>query len=68
MTARESLDQVLQQLPEERLGEVVRFARFLVMEGERAEWQAFGRAQLARAYADDEAEYSEADVKTRSHQ
>lgn len=63
MTVRESLEQVLQRLPDERLREVRRFAQFLLWEDERAEWQSFGRAQLARAYGDNEPEYSEADVK-----
>ena len=63
MTSRESLEQVLQQLPEERLREVARFARFLLTEEEQEEWRAFGRAQLSRAYGDDEPEYSEVDLK-----
>lgn len=66
MTAKESLDELLQHLPEERLGEVLRFTRFLLWEDEQEDWRQFGRAQLARAYGDDEPEYTEADVQPES--
>jgi hypothetical protein len=57
------LDQVLLELPDDRLGEVLDFARFLSADREREAWREFGRAQLARAYASDEPEYTEADLK-----
>ena len=63
MTARQMLEQVLQELPEDRLAEVLDFARFLNSQEERAAWQQFGRAQLARAYGSDEPDYTETDLK-----
>ena len=68
MTLRECLDKVLADLPERRLCEVIDFTRYLHWleqhdQEERAAWQAFGLAQLARAYGTDEPEYSEADFR-----
>ena len=66
MTAKQALDSILQELPENRLGEVLDFARFLSVQDEQSAWSQFGREQLARAYGDDEAEYTEADLKPES--
>ena len=70
MTLRERLDLVLAELPEHRLCEVFDFARFLhTLEGQRKEaeeWAQFGLASLARAYAPEEPEYTEADLKPES--
>ncbi len=63
MTARQMLEQVLLDLPEDRLGELLDFARFLSAQEERKAWQNFGRAQLARAYGGDEPDYTETDLK-----
>ncbi len=63
MTAREMLEQVLTELPEDRVGEVLDFARFVSSQEEREAWRQSGRAQLARAYGDDEPDYTEADLK-----
>jgi hypothetical protein len=63
MTAREMLDEVLVELPEDRVAEVLDFARFVSAREEREAWQRSGRAQLAQAYGDNEPEYSEADLK-----
>ena len=63
MTAREMLEQVLTDLPEERVGEVLDFARFVSAREEREAWREVGRAQLARAYGEDEPDYTEADLK-----
>ncbi|MEN6451274.1 MAG: hypothetical protein ABFC96_12345 [Thermoguttaceae bacterium] len=63
MTAREMLEQVLVKLPEDRLSEVLDFVRFVSGQEEREAWRQSGRAQLARAYGDDEPEYTEADLK-----
>ena len=63
MSARQMLEQVLLELPEDRVGEVLDFARFLNSQEEREAWSALGRGQLARAYGDDEPEYTEADLK-----
>lgn len=66
MSARETLEKVLQTLPEERLPEVVRFAEFLSWRDERDSWHQFGQAQLAKAYGPDEPEYSIDNVKKES--
>ncbi|MBU4271379.1 MAG: DUF2281 domain-containing protein [Planctomycetes bacterium] len=63
MTAREMLEQVLEDLPEDRLSEVLDFAKFVSAREEREAWRDFGRAQLARAYGNDEPDYTEADIK-----
>ncbi len=63
VTIRDALDEVLRDLPEQRLGEVLRFATFISMEEEAKEWQQFGLAQLARAYGPDEPEYTLAEHK-----
>jgi hypothetical protein len=65
MSTREQLNEVLSRLPAEQLGQVLDFARFLAWQDERADWQRFGRSQLARAYGDYEPEYTEADLKPR---
>lgn len=63
MTAKETLDQVVDTLSEERVREVLDFARFLRWQEECEEWRQFGQAQLARAYGPDEPEYADADIK-----
>ena len=63
MTTRERLDGVLETLSEDQLRQVFDFARFVAWSEERADWQRFGRDQLARAYGPDEPEYTEADLK-----
>jgi hypothetical protein len=65
MNARTALDFLLDALSEERLQEVIWFARILVIEDERDEWQAFGQAQITRAYGPDEPEYSAVDIRRR---
>jgi hypothetical protein len=63
MTTRQVLDRVLETLPENRLVEVLCFVQSLQQRENREEWPQFGRAQLAKAYGDDEPEYTEADVR-----
>jgi len=63
VTSRDLLEGVLQGLPEHRVQEVLDFARFLTLREDREGWQEFGRTQLARAYGDDEPEYTTADLK-----
>jgi hypothetical protein len=63
MTSKDLLDGVLQNLPENRVQEVLDFARFLSFQENREGWQEFGRKQLARAYGDDEPEYGPDDIK-----
>lgn len=66
VTTRDTLVQVLQELPEDRLGEVLDFARFLTIQEEREAWSRSGRLALAKAYGNDEPDYSEADLKPES--
>jgi hypothetical protein len=68
MTVKEALEQILVDLPENRLGEVVDFAKFLSDREEHEAWRRFGRTQFAKAYADDEPEYTEADIKPELNQ
>ena len=62
MSTRDALNRVLQAMPEGRVREVLDFAESLKGQGE-ADWKRFGQSQLARAYGDDEPEYSLADLK-----
>lgn len=63
MSAKELLEQVLIELPEDRLQEVLDFARFLNAQEQGEAWREFGRAHLAQVYGPDEPEYTEADLK-----
>jgi hypothetical protein len=58
VTERERLKQVIDVLPDDRVREVLDFARFLESLDEEEAWRAFGREQLARAYGPDEPEYT----------
>ena len=60
------MQDLLDGLPDERVREVLDFARFIAQANDADEWRAFGQSQLARAYGDDEPEYSEADLKPRT--
>lgn len=63
MTVQESLGKVMAALPEPRQREVLDFAEFLSSREEQTAWREFGRAQFARAYGDNEPEYTSADLK-----
>ena len=63
MTSKELLAEILQGLPENRLDEVADFARFLNWQEDREAWRDFGRTQLARAFCEDEPDYSLNDIK-----
>ena len=63
MTRKDLLEGILQSLPENRLQEVLDFARFLSLQEDREAWQNFGRRQLARAFGADEPEYGLDDIK-----
>jgi hypothetical protein len=71
MTLPEQLDHVLAGLSRARLSEVLDFASFLAwldrQEAQELEnWRRFGQAQLARAYGENEPDYSETELKPRS--
>jgi hypothetical protein len=63
LTTKEVLEQILLELPENRLGEVLDFARFLSVQDESEAWKQFGQSQLAKAYGSDEPEYTDSDLK-----
>ena len=63
MSMRETLEKLLEKLPEEQLREIVAFAEFLNFQHERAAWRQFGQTQLARAYGPNEPEYTSADLR-----
>jgi hypothetical protein len=66
MDVRVELAPLLEDLPDERLRQLIDFARFLAWQEERKSWQEFGQTQLARAYGPDEPEYTISDIKPRS--
>jgi hypothetical protein len=63
VSAIATLEPLLETLSEERLQQLVDFARFLAVEDERQGWERFGQSQLARAYGPDEPEYTVDDIK-----
>jgi hypothetical protein len=63
MDVRAVLEPLLEGLPDDRLGQLIDFARFLAWQEERKNWQAFGQSQLANAYGPDEPEYSLSNIK-----
>ena len=67
LTSRlQSVEKVLEELPEERPREVLDFARFLASQREREQWAEAARQHFAGAYGPDEPEYGLDDVKTKS--
>jgi hypothetical protein len=64
--ARTTLDHLLRGLSDERLRQLIDFARFLAREDERRDWQELGRSQLSRAFGPDEPDYTVADIKPRT--
>jgi len=58
MTARQALEELLQELPESRLSELLDYARFLSWQEERQAWREFGQTRLAGAYGPDEPDYT----------
>ena len=63
MSTREAIDAILTTMPEDRLREVLDYARYLTAQQDRDEWQRLGRAALARAYGPEEPEYTENDLQ-----
>jgi hypothetical protein len=66
MDVRTDLEPLLQELPDDRLRELIDFARFLAWQEERKNSQDFGQSELAKAYGPDEPEYTLSDIKPRS--
>jgi hypothetical protein len=63
MELQQAIQQALEELPEERLREVLDFARFVGQARDEEQWRNHGRDQFARAYGPNEPEYSESDLK-----
>ena len=66
MNAREVIAEITGALPDSQVEQLLDYARYLSLQGERADWQAFGKLQIAKAYGDDEPEYTEADLRRNS--
>ena len=62
MTIHERLNEIIEDLSEERLRTLLEFAEFLDAREEREAWTNLGLEQLAMAYGDDEPEYTLADI------
>ena len=62
MTIHERLNEIIEDLSEERLRALLEFAEFLDAREEREAWTNLGLEQLALAYGDDEPEYTLADI------
>ena len=56
MPTRETLEQVLDRLPEESVREVLDFASFVALQREREAWHSAARTRFAEAYGPDEPE------------
>jgi hypothetical protein len=65
MTVRESLDRVLVNLPEGRLRQVLDYAEFLALKQDLGDFRQLGKEQFAKAYGDNEPEYTVADLNKR---
>jgi len=65
-TTKEAILEVLDQLREDQLKMVMDYAMSLASGDERDLWRRFGQFQLARAYGDDDPNYTEADLKSGS--
>jgi Protein of unknown function (DUF2281) len=63
MSLWDTLEKIVEGLPEERVREVLDFAEFLSWREEREACRQFGPAQFARAYGPNELEYSLSDLK-----
>ena len=60
MTSRDKFVEILEELPDDRVDQLLDYARFLTWQEEARSWREFGRRQFAKAYSDDEPEYTEA--------
>ncbi len=68
MSAKIALGNLLETLPENRLQQLLDYARFLSLQEEHEAWQRFGETELAKAYGPNEPEYTEADLLPESDQ
>jgi len=68
MSTRGSLQKLIDELPDDRLQELLNYGEFLKWRLEHQSWQDFGRNQLAKAYGATEPEYSIADLRSENLQ
>jgi len=68
MSAKQSLIELLDRLPDDRVEEVLNFARQITDEAERSEWSHFGAERFAQAYGPDEPVYTLDDLKPDGEQ
>ncbi|NUQ61795.1 MAG: hypothetical protein HUU20_04860 [Pirellulales bacterium] len=63
MTTRDALMHIVDELSDDRIVQLLDYARYLTWQEERRAWLDFGRSQLAKAYGDEEPDYSESDLQ-----
>jgi len=63
---RAAIAEISGMLPDGQLDQLLDYARYLRSRSEGTAWQAFGQLHLAKAYGDDEPEYSDADLREDS--
>ena len=66
MNAREAISQIAGELPDDRVEQLLDYARYLSLRDERSTWQEFGKLQFAKVYGDDEPDHTEADLQRKS--
>ena len=62
-SVNQEFEQLVAGLTDEQFRQLVGFAKFLRWSDERHDWRDFGLAQFAKAYGDNEPEYTLADVR-----
>jgi len=65
-TAQFELERLIPELSPDEIQQVVNFAKFLRWQDERREWREFAKQRFARAYGDNEPEYTLADIREES--
>ncbi len=66
MTTRETLQELVSQLPEDKVKQVLDFARYvdwLQAEEDCRDWSRFAPGEWDEHFSDDDIEYTEADIK-----
>jgi hypothetical protein len=63
MTAKQALLELVTKLPEESAAELLEMAKSVVEGEEEHDWRRMALGSFARAYSDDEPEYTEADIR-----
>ena len=59
---RDHLKEIIAELPEDRLRALLHYVEYLAHWEEQDAWSRFGLQNLAKAYSDDEPEYTLADI------